>query len=584
MAFRYQYEDGSILEFGREPTLKEIEQAGINAGAIQPTFRQKFDQTLMGGFQSIMKAPTGLMQLSTGISAALNPFKTLKDYSEEARWLQEKTGIATGQFVPGSPEAKTFQETFIQPQNKYQAGGQLAGDIGQFFLEAPITGVSKVQRLAIAPLIDTALQVSQDVGGGQSTPKEIMRNAMLTAGTSILAGVFMPTKNINWMKMGASGALTGYVSDVATGLTGARGEDREGLKSLIPGLGTAAGTAIGFGTGALTRFSKTGQMEQIRKNRYEALQQLESDHPAIRAAFDNVREQGYDPVNVLAWTDALNDTTTKSGKIDMGKPINRLDMEMEPMEPHVYNVLKEEGTTITVKQYAKGLADVLQSSRLQMDERVALQNKIKKLIEVGKEIAKQNGGVIPLYKLQARKTSLGAQIRRQYGTVKGSTNKEVVRAYKELIEKYTTSMDVKAYNEILQQLYTFRAALRSLHGKVIEGGRLGRYTQTLLGSYIGGQLGGPLGIVIGGDAASRIKSARNKAYFGKLQTPMVQGEYAQAKAKTNRQSNNLGSRKTNQSPTTNQTKKSISPSIPQKKPQQPPVEEFLAVRNRALNE
>lgn len=559
------FSDGTTIEFSRTPTQKEIEAAAMNLGLTKPTLRQKFDETLMGGFQSIMKAPVGLARTATAVSAALNPFKTLADYEDSARVLSEKTGIETRQLIPGTQQANSFNEQFLTPKNKYQAGGQLAGDIGQFFLAAPATGITGAQRLVVAPLVDTAIQVSQDVGAGNNDPQELMRNAMLTAGTSIMAGVFMPVKKLNWGKMAASGALTGYVSDVATGLSGMRGEDREGLKSLIPGAGTALGTAVGVGTGGLVRFSSAGREGKIIDTRYKSVQQLEHNYPSVRRAFDNAREQGYDPVNILVHTDALNGSTDAGGKISMGRAMNRLDLEMEPMEPYVYNKLKEDGTTITVKQYAKGLTEILQTSRLQMDERVALQTKIAKLIEVGKEIAKQNGGVIPLYKLQARKTSLGAQIRTQYGTVRGSTNKEVVRAYKEIIEKFSPNMDVKAYNQILQQLYTFRAVLKSLDGKIVEGGRLGRWVQTALGSYIGGQVGGPVWAALGAEIGFRGKSAANLSHFGKKNTPFVKGEFEKAKKKTAQSENIRGKRTTAQTKNNIQPKTSISKTIPQKK-------------------
>lgn len=561
MGYRYKYEDGSILEFSQEPTLREIEQAGINAGIVKPTLKQKFDETLMGGFQSIAKMGTGILRSGVALTAALSPTQTLSDFEAQTKKPGTLNSIAAP-FVPGSQAAKDYNAQYITPKNPYQQRGQLAGDIGQFLLQAPVTGVSNLQRLAIAPLIDTALQVTQDVGGGTTDQKTLLTNAMLTAGTSIMAGVFMPTKNPNWMKMSASGALTGYVADVATGLTGARGEDRTGLNSLIPGGGTAFGTAMGVGTGALTRFSPAGKRAKVVENRIKVLTQLEADHPKIRAAFDNAREQGYDPMNILAYTDALNDSTTRGGKIDMGNAFNRLNTEMEPIKSHIYKTLKEEGTTITVKQYAKGLTDILQSSRLQMDERVALQKKIAKLIEVGKVVAKENGGVIPLYKLQARKTSLGSQIRTQYGTVKGSTNKEIVRAYKEIIEKYTTSMDVKAYNQLLQQLYTFSSVLKSLHGRVIEGGRLGRHVQTLLGTYIGGHVGGAPGAVLGAEIGYKATGVRNKNYFKRSDVPFIENAYEKSIA----QSRNIrGNQNQVQSKNTTQANTVMDGSLPQKK-------------------
>lgn len=563
MGYRYKYEDGSILEFSQEPTLREIEQAGINAGIVKPTLKQKFDETLMGGFQSIAKMGTGILRSGVALTAALSPTQTLSDFEAQTKKPGTLNSIAAP-FVPGSQAAKDYNAQYITPKNPYQQRGQLAGDIGQFLLQAPVTGVSNLQRLAIAPLIDTALQVTQDVGGGTTDQKTLLTNAMLTAGTSIMAGVFMPTKNPNWMKMSASGALTGYVADVATGLTGARGEDRTGLNSLIPGGGTAFGTAMGVGTGALTRFSPAGKRAKVVENRIKVLTQLEADHPKIRAAFDNAREQGYDPINILAHTDALNDSTTRGGKIDMWKAIKRLDMEMEPMEPHVYNTLKQEGITITPKQFAKGLVDMLASSRLQLDERAVLQAKIKTLIKVANDVAKKNGGKIPLYMVQARKTSLGAQIRTQYGTVKGSTNKEIVRAYKDIVEKYTQSMDVKAYNQVLQQLYTFRSVLSSLNGRVIEGGRLSRHVQTLLGSYIGGHVGGAPGAVLGYDLAYKARSGYNEKYFGQMDEPYVRkGAYGIAKKATTRQ-DSRGRQNQIQRNTATQSN-AISESVPQKK-------------------
>lgn len=98
----------------------------------------------------------------------------------------------------------------------------------------------------------------------------------------------------------------------------------------------------------------------------------------------------------------------------------------------------------------------------------------------------------------------------------------VARAYKTLVEKNTKAFDVEEVNKTLSKYYKDIARLERLDGARAQGGRLGKYTASLVGTGIGmaagsagGGVGAAIGGVIGGEVGQALKgSALSRTFKG----------------------------------------------------------------------
>lgn len=118
------------------------------------------------------------------------------------------------------------------------AYNNLADDYDPEEMKKILPVLNKTNAQVAGELAGTAL----DLVGGASLPKAV------GAVTNVISKPFFSKATVG--RVAGPGAL-GYATDVASGLSGGRGEDREGFAALIPGAGTALGVGIPLAGAAL---------------------------------------------------------------------------------------------------------------------------------------------------------------------------------------------------------------------------------------------------------------------------------------------------------------------------------------------
>lgn len=365
------------------------------------------------------------------------------------------------------------------------------------------------------------------------------------------------------------GGALGYGYDVTQGLQGERGENREGIKAAIPGLGTA----LGVGIPAISGMSQTvknvatpgGRTERTIEKRANVLARIEKDNGPVRRALESADAKRADVRRILAETDLLNGAVDSKGTISTKAALENFKEFIAPHEGKVRKALQDEGAFIPMKQLRKSLEQGLTDSKVQGGARVTLSNAIRDELK-GLMMVADNNGNIPLTAVHDSKVfRMSNQNYMDPGA--NAVGKEVARVLKEIVEGNTRSIDVGTFNAELSKLYSVRDVLKALNGKKVEGGRLGRHFSSIVGAAAMSPLG-PLGTIAGAEIGGAAKGLQmSRALGGKLLKPLTETKEMLGAL----QSINSGNRKITQTTTMMNTKtppiNAIPPTVlPTKKP------------------
>lgn len=466
--------------------------------------------------------------------------------------------------------AQTSQDIYQKPFESQLAtkSGQLGtaiGGIAPYFsgaglVKAPTLGSGILPTLKYAvksALVDTGINLAQ-TGGKDLT------SAGITGGVSALGNAIVPGGGIT--RRIASNVLPGYVSDVASGLAGYRGEDRKGVNSAIPGLGTLTGGVLG-GINAYG-YVKSGGYAQAKAQktvdkRMGTLEGLQSNNKPLNRVIVSADKSGIDVKKYLAESDLLSGAIDKQGTIRTKNALESLDESIAPWENKVGEVIQAEGKTVSLKNVQSKVDDVINSSGLVGSAKQSAKNSLLKEIEALSQEADVNGNV-PLKLVHDLKVQTNRLNTKSFlDPEKNAIGKTIGRGLKEFVEENTGAIDAKTYNAELRKLYGVRDVLKSLDGKKVLGGRAGKYFSQTIGAIVGSSVGGIPGGIAGAEAGNLIRERQLQSQFGGTGGKAVQatGEMKNALLPQS----NLGNRQINQ-PTANSTSKNpISPTIPQPK-------------------
>ncbi len=207
---------------------------------------------------------------------------------KKALGLQDvKTGINPEAFVPKTTSQKVGKTVervaeFLAPQMK---------------IAKATSALPTVARIATRTVPDVGLALAQSGGdlkaGGVAGITSAVSDAVLGGKAKVVRGILPTLKQIG------KTTSTGYVSDVASGMAGMRGEDRTGAKAFIPGAGTvlagALGTAQAGVQGVKNLKDPVQKVNKIISNREKELQKLEDSYQAVRKVTNKTKSQGIDP-------------------------------------------------------------------------------------------------------------------------------------------------------------------------------------------------------------------------------------------------------------------------------------------------
>ena len=195
-------------------------------------------------------------------------------------------------------------------------------------------------------------------------------------------------------------------------------------------------------------------------------------------------------------------------------------------ESVVRDNLVREGATVNINELARALKTNIADSGLEgaalAKALAGVQREIKAFSE-GLSKRTDEFGNIPLEKVQDFKTSTTKTI--NYKTDNNPTitfKKAKAQTYREVVENKSKT-NVKEINAELAKYYQDLELIKSLDGRKVRGGKLGKYFAQISGNMIGGAagmaVGGPAGMavgtVVGGEAAALIKGRTMSASLGK---------------------------------------------------------------------
>lgn len=452
------------------------------------------------------KADKGLQEaIMMGEDTKLNLLKTIK--AQEAKGL-DTTALkqAYNEQVKAVEETKKKSGELTQLPSKLKVAGQLGGTALDLLTAGTYskakTGVMSTGRLATGnPIVKTAATA---VGA-----PEIGNLASQTA-----RGLFsrQGAKNI------AKGAIPGYATDVAMGLQGERGENREGVNAFIPGLSTAIGASIPIISEASQTVKNIRNPEPfIVEKRMSGLIDLETKNGKVARVFDAADRKGIDVRKTLAETNLLNGAIDADGRISSDKALNNFNEFIAPYEGRVKDTLAKENRNVQLDQLVTEAKDFISQSKLSDRQKVELQKELADNLDAFQQF---RGRAVPISSVHDTKVVL-ANSNNYLNPSKNIVDKEAARFFKEVVEKNTSSMDVAKYNRELSKYYAVREALEAMDRAVVSGGRMGKYFSSLIGGGVGGMVGGPVGAVVGAEVGSRARgSMMSRAFGGNISTSM----------------------------------------------------------------
>jgi len=331
-----------------------------------------------------------------------------------------------------------------------------------------------------------------------------------------------------------TGAGIGYASDITMGLQGLRGEDREGAKALIPGLGTAIGTTLPVVSESVQTYKNLTD-PQIKAQRVgNAINELESKY----TEWSSGTKPGKKLVNQFGKkTEALN----KAGTI--GREPQRVLAEkgiVPELNGVKFNTFQQaddfrnsasslrEANKLALKEAQLSTvptdinvleARALKEAKTPQNVNAGRFDKMAKDIKKEFAILRKNypDGKIPLGLQDDIKSARWDNVFKNKGLVEADMLKKdseyaIAKAFQKNIEEVAESAgaeDVAQLNREIGDIMDASKFLESLDGKVLKGGRLGKFVGTLIGSSLGQTIPGKILGAIGGNivADQLIKSS-----------------------------------------------------------------------------
>lgn len=428
----------------------------------------------------------------------------------------------TGMFDKGS-QANIKATEFLKPKNKAEGAAVLGADLTQYVL--PGSAASKATKtMSIVPR--TLLRATPDVAVQALQSQGDVGSTATVGAASVAANLLTPGVNSGMIRKAMSTIAPGYISDIGTGLTGARGEDRRGAAAFIPGIGTAIGAGLAVGQGAVKvasniRHPEVRTIEKRGKTLNTIINTYSKVNDAVKMADSKMAgskmADGSD-MNVrkiLSETNLLNGAVDENGKVSKGLALQNFDNFISPYEARVREEIQKEARTIPIQQLAREVDDFATKSRL---ESGAYEDMLSNLTKDFNGLQAKYGDNIPVEALHDTKIFRNTHAN-YMDTGANESSKEAARFFKEQVEKNVGGIDVKAFNAELSKFYSLKEVIEVLDKTRVEGGRLGKHFATVVGTGIGGMFGGAGGAFGGAIIAPKIKGEMMRRAFGGLLSP-----------------------------------------------------------------
>ncbi len=269
----------------------------------------------------------------------------------------------------------------------------------------------------------------------------------------------------------------------------------------------------------------TARAEASNAKVADQIYDIETNYAKLRDKNNYSKDGGEASRARIAQSNVLVDTVGKDYKVD---PIRIKDaaksyqeQTIDGAEGVVRTRLEHEGTTVNIAEIEKGLVQAIKESKLPPEElATALSSGIGKQLE-GLMTKADELGNIKLTDIHDAKINTTAHIDYTTPAEVKTYRKAVARVYKEIVENNSMT-NVKEVNAELAKYYGDIERIQNLSGRIVKGGKIGKYAAQITGNLVGGALGsvlGPVGAaggaVIGGETTAFIKGRQAASTFGK---------------------------------------------------------------------
>lgn len=329
----------------------------------------------------------------------------------------------------------------------------------------------------------------------------------------------------------------------------------KGIGESLKNTGLGQKFSEGFQKGQEGGFSQA-RVDRIVQNRVNELSKLESGNSVVRKAVSSAERNldGFDVKQEIAKTDLLDGAVSTDGVIrttEDGGAVSKVQDFIKPQEKVISQTLEREGKTVSLADVEKQLNEAVNSGPFKGAAKIAALKRVAQDIE-GYGLEADANGDVPVSMIHDAKIDKYANINYTNPESAG-VDKLIARTLKQIVEKNTDSVDVKALNKELSKNYAMLEFLKKLDGKRVSGGRLGKYFGQTVGAIVGAHFG-PFGSLIGSELGSAIKGGSMARTFngtagGTLEASPAMQEAMQANA-IDQSSKSLGNLNMSQSSTT----------------------------------
>jgi len=320
----------------------------------------------------------------------------------------------------------------------------------------------------------------------------------------------------------AEGGALGYGYDVSQNLQ--NGEE----SAFTPGYGTFIGAGLPGLSGAAGSLKNARSSTNFIEKRAGAFEDLFNSGVGTKNLADRITGKGHDVAKTLAANDRYIPDIAE-GKIIPDQAIVNVQEDTKPLAEIIRGVIESENKYIPLDQVKTAALKEIEGLKLRGDEYNRVRNNIEKdFMHYAQEFADAEGRV-PLTIIDDIKKA-------KYGNINWnnpdllSADRAISKSARRVIEDSVTDASIRDLNAELGKLYDAQEMLEKLGGRVVKGGRLGKYFARGFGIAVGAP-GGPLGSIVGGITADKLADLMQSSYFQNPLLKKMVGEIRSARPK-----------------------------------------------------
>jgi hypothetical protein len=497
-------QETTVAGGGNVPVVKQLSDVGVGIGST-------IGKTVLGAVQ----AP---LRISSALGRAVGADT---QYVDKAVLGIEKAKQAVYQ--------KPFEQQLSTASGKV---GQAIGTVAPYLATAgavnPLTAnLGTIPRVLARAGADVAVSQAQSGGdlktGLATGVSSGVADAVLGGKAKAVRGILPTLKNIG------KTTSTGYVSDVASGMAGMRGEDRTGAKAFIPGAGTVLAGALGTAQAGVQGYKNIKNPDAQTINKAKA--ELEDSYIKFyggtqagkkkidKALFatemkDKAGTSGLAPHKILAQDAIIPEI--KGNQFDTFEQARQYKEQTLNVAKQSKRILKEVELQTPKVRLSDLEAEAMQRANTQQNiDSGDAEDLIKNIRREFAKLRKTYGNEIPLSKVDDIKSARWSKIdfskqnpfAPRVDKLSSDADYLIAKTAQKKIEDVATQAgleDVAQFNRDIGDRLEASRFLADLNGKTLKGSFTTRMASRIIGASAGTSLPGSVIGAIGGDYVANL--------------------------------------------------------------------------------